>query len=79
MSMETLDEDSGAILRSRPSASMTILGGSTFHLQNPMEAYSPGRPRDSAYFLRYASQTSYSSGWILPVFLHSLDRHEGHR
>jgi hypothetical protein len=52
MSMDTLDEDSGDILRSSPSASRTILGGRTFHLQNPMDAYSSGSPRDSAYFLR---------------------------
>ncbi|GEM_PF-6125761 len=52
MSMDTLDADSGDILRSRPSARSTIFGGRTFHLQNPMDAYSSGSPRDSAYFLR---------------------------
>ncbi len=37
-------------LMSRPisSAIWTIFGGSAFHLQNPISAYSGGRPRASA-------------------------------
>ena len=68
-------------LRSRSISSdiWTIFGGRTFHLQNPESTYSLGRPLDSAYECRWSSHLEYSSGCILPVFLHSLDRHEGQR
>ena len=42
----------GFMQRPMPSESWTILGGSTFHLQNPMSTYSGGSPLLSAYSWR---------------------------